>query len=75
MALYIRSFGACASCDSLGPGSPGPGPGPQPPEPPGVPEGPGPSPGEPPPLECRERGFPWLWVALAGAVGYYWKGN
>jgi hypothetical protein len=66
MALYIRSFGACASCESLGPGTPTA-------EPPGFPEGPGPSPGEPPPLECKEPEFPWLWVLLAGAVGYYWK--
>jgi hypothetical protein len=71
MALYIKSLGECASCDSLSPGSSGPGP--RPPEPPGSPEGPGPSPGEPPPMVCGERGFPWLWVLLAGAVGYYWK--
>jgi len=24
-------------------------------------------------MVCGERGFPWLWVLLAGAVGYYWK--
>jgi len=68
MALYIRSFGECASCDSLNQG-----PGPRPPEPPGVPEGPGPSPGMPPPMVCGERGFPWLWVLLAFAVGHYWE--
>jgi len=24
-------------------------------------------------MVCGERGFPWLWVLVAGAVGYYWK--
>ena len=67
MALYAPAFGACASCDDLHPG------GSRMPEPPGATEGPSASPGETPPLECKERGFPWLWVLLAGAVGYYWK--
>ena len=65
MALYIQSFGACASCDSLRPGGGT--------EAPGAPEGPGPSPGEPPPMVCGEPEFPWLWVLLAFAVGHYWK--